>query len=70
MLLEGDPAIRWQVMHDLLDAPAEEWEQSERGRSRPAGSPNCLVIKGATAIGPTVERIDMDAALAGRVWLT
>jgi hypothetical protein len=25
-LLEGDPAIRWQVMRDLLDAPAEEWE--------------------------------------------
>lgn len=23
-LLEGDPAIRWQVMRDLLDAPAEE----------------------------------------------
>ena len=23
-LLDGDPAIRWQVMRDLLDAPAEE----------------------------------------------
>jgi hypothetical protein len=23
-LLEGDPAIRWQVMRDLLDAPPEE----------------------------------------------
>lgn len=23
-LLEGDPAIRWQVLRDLLDAPAEE----------------------------------------------
>ena len=22
-LLEGDPAIRWQVMRDLLDAPPE-----------------------------------------------
>ena len=32
MLLEGDPAIRWQVMHDLLDAPAEEWE-AERART-------------------------------------
>jgi hypothetical protein len=24
-LLEGDPAIRWQVMRDLLDAPEAEW---------------------------------------------
>jgi len=23
-LLEGDPAIRWQVMHDLTDTPADE----------------------------------------------
>ncbi|MFA9431161.1 squalene cyclase [Egicoccus sp. AB-alg2] len=28
---ESDPAIRWQVMRDLLDAPAEEW-QAERAR--------------------------------------
>jgi hypothetical protein len=25
-LLDGDPAIRWQVMRDLLDSPAAEWE--------------------------------------------
>jgi hypothetical protein len=31
-LLEGDPAIRWQVMRDLLDAPAGEWE-AERART-------------------------------------
>jgi hypothetical protein len=30
-LLEGDPAIRWQVMRDLLDEPAETWER-ERAR--------------------------------------
>jgi hypothetical protein len=30
-LLEGDPAIRWQVMRDLLDAPADEVE-AERAR--------------------------------------
>jgi len=29
-LLEGDPAIRWQVMRDLLDAPAETWESEQR----------------------------------------
>ena len=31
-LLEGDPAIRWQVMRDLLDEPAEVWEE-ERQRT-------------------------------------
>lgn len=30
-LLDGDPAIRWQVMRDLLDAPDEQW-QAERRR--------------------------------------
>jgi hypothetical protein len=29
-LLEGDPAIRWQVMRDLLDEPAERWEKERR----------------------------------------
>jgi hypothetical protein len=31
-LLEGDAAIRWQVLRDLLDAPAREWE-AERART-------------------------------------
>ena len=35
-LLEGDPAIRWQVMRDLLDDPAEEWE-AERARTIETG---------------------------------
>ena len=30
-LLEGDPAIRWQVMRDLSDAPPSE-VAAERGR--------------------------------------
>jgi hypothetical protein len=29
-LLEGDPAIRWQVMRDLLDAPEESWQEERR----------------------------------------
>ena len=29
-LLDGDPAIRWQVMRDLLDAPRAEWERERR----------------------------------------
>ena len=30
-LLDGDPAVRWQVMRDLLDAPEEEWS-AERAK--------------------------------------
>ena len=35
-LLEGDPAIRWQVMRDLLDEPVEVWER-ERWRAAETG---------------------------------
>ena len=35
-LLEGDPAIRWQVLCDLLDSPAAEW-QAERERTLSEG---------------------------------
>jgi hypothetical protein len=31
-LLEGDPAIRWQVMRDLLDEPPDVWEE-ERAKT-------------------------------------
>jgi hypothetical protein len=29
-LLEGDPAIRWQVMRDLIDEPADVWQAEQR----------------------------------------
>ena len=35
-LMEGDSAIRWQVMRDLLDAPEKEW-RSERRRTLAEG---------------------------------
>jgi hypothetical protein len=35
-LLSGDPVIRWQVMRDLLDEPAEIWE-AERRRTLETG---------------------------------
>ncbi|HRW18933.1 MAG TPA: hypothetical protein P5181_08820, partial [Dermatophilaceae bacterium] len=35
-LLDGDPAIRWQVMRDLLDAAAADW-QAERRRTLSEG---------------------------------
>jgi hypothetical protein len=35
-LLEGDPAIRWQVTRDLLDKPREVWD-AERQRTTEEG---------------------------------
>ena len=35
-LLESDPAIRWQVMRDLLDAPEAEW-RAERAKVATVG---------------------------------
>ena len=35
-LLESDPAIRWQVMRDLLDTPEAEW-RAERAKVATAG---------------------------------
>ncbi len=35
-LMEGDPAIRWQVMRDLLDMPESVW-QTERRRTQKEG---------------------------------
>ena len=29
-LLEGDPAIRWQTLRDLTDAPEVEWKTERR----------------------------------------
>ena len=41
-LLAGDPAIRWQVMRDLLDEPAETWERERRRTVESGGSPSFL----------------------------
>jgi hypothetical protein len=38
--MEGDPAIRWQVMRDLLDDPAAE---SERQRTLESGWVRCIL---------------------------
>jgi len=35
-LLAGDPAIRWQVMRDLLDAPASQW-RAQRAKVQTEG---------------------------------
>jgi len=46
-LLDSDPAIRWQVMHDLLGAPAEE-VAAERARVASEGmGAHLLALQGA-----------------------
>ncbi|MEP7293366.1 MAG: hypothetical protein ABI835_16400, partial [Chloroflexota bacterium] len=46
-LLDSDPSIRWQVMHDLLGAPAEE-VASERARVATEGAgARLLALQGA-----------------------
>jgi hypothetical protein len=51
-LLDGDPAIRWQVLRDLLDAPADEWG-AERRRTAEAGlAANLLAHQGADGEWP------------------
>lgn len=46
-LLEGDPALRWQVLRDLLDAPAEE-VAAERARVASEGlGARLLALQGA-----------------------
>lgn len=41
-LLDSDPSIRWQVMRDLTDAPAEE-VAAERARVATEGAGACLL---------------------------
>lgn len=45
-LLNSDPAIRWQVMRDLLDAPAEDCGSSSLRQKLRSHS-----AKGVTAAG-------------------
>ena len=55
-LLDGDPAIRWQVMRDLMDAPAEE-VAAERARVATEGAgARLLALQGA------------DGSWAGEAW--
>ena len=50
-LLDSDPAIRWQAMRDLTDAPAEE-VLAERARVAKEGwGARLLALLGPTASG-------------------
>ena len=51
-LLDSDPSIRWQVMRDLIGAPAEE-VAAERARVATEGwGARLLALQGADGRGP------------------
>jgi hypothetical protein len=51
-LLEGDPAIRWQVMRDLLDEPAAVWEEERRRTLEEGWVVELLACRGADGEWP------------------
>src|SRR5712692_4527562 len=69
-LLDSDPAIRWQVMRDLTDAPAQE-VATERARIRLEGrgaavEVTVLALEGKQPCAPTFFG---DAGALGRNFL-
>jgi hypothetical protein len=51
-LLAGDPAVRWQVMRDLLDAPDEAWQAERRGTTETGWVAELLARQGADGEWP------------------
>ncbi|HEV7200133.1 MAG TPA: hypothetical protein VGO32_04945 [Candidatus Limnocylindria bacterium] len=51
-LLEGDPAIRWQVMRDLLDEPVEVWTAEQRRTVEIGWVAQILAIRAADGSWP------------------
>jgi|Tabmets5t2r1_1033131.scaffolds.fasta_scaffold06714_2 hypothetical protein len=51
-LLDGDPAIRWQVMRDLLDDPVEAWERERRRTSEVGWAAQLLADRGTDGEWP------------------
>jgi hypothetical protein len=51
-LLDGDPAIRWQVMRDLLDAPEKAWQEERRRTQRHGWVAALLARRGAEGEWP------------------
>src|SRR5690242_538995 len=44
--MEGDPAIRWQTMRDLLDAPENEWRAERQLTMEYGWGARLLAFKG------------------------
>ncbi|MBB5874320.1 hypothetical protein F4553_007754 [Allocatelliglobosispora scoriae] len=71
-LLDGDPAIRWQVMHDLLDAPADE-VGAERARvEREGWGARLLALQGTDGLwdGGALFPADYTRDEPGQPWTT
>jgi len=51
-LLEGDPAVRWQVMRDLLDAPAVDWQRERASTAESGWVAEMLARQGADGEWP------------------
>ncbi len=51
-LLAGDPVIRWQVMRDLLDEPAETWERERRRMLESGWAAELLARRGSDGEWP------------------
>ncbi len=51
-LLGGDPAIRWQVMRDLLEEPADTWERERRRTVQSGWVAELLARQGADGEWP------------------
>jgi hypothetical protein len=49
-LMEGDPAIRWQVMRDLLNAPEKTWQPERRRTQKEGWGAQLLTRQGADGI--------------------
>ena len=47
-LMEGDPAIRWQAMRDLLDAPEQEWKAEQRRTMESGWGARLLALQDAS----------------------
>jgi len=65
-LLEGDPAIRWQAMRDLLEEPASIWE-AERERVLETGWVADLLRRQGgrrRVANGSMDGLDVDAAPA------
>ena len=67
-LLEGDPAIRWQVMRDLLDEPPAVWEEERRRTLEHGWVAELLARQGCErrVAGRSLDGLDLDAAPARR----
>jgi len=62
-LLEGDPAIRWQTMRELLDEPAGVWEAERRRVTHEGWVPAMLEHRSPQGVWPKGRWTDSPSSL-------